>query len=388
MSSNHHGWQPHLTNKSAHAKIKVTAGNRQLGENSKPTRETTQSRVFCLCNKIKRLSSQEKTHVFRGIIGNMNAVLMQTKEWQALQNDLKETSFYEEGKGFQYLAILKHTPVGNYLYVPYGPVYENRERFNDALKSLQELARKHNAIFIRVEPRDPDFKEYAPKNAKKSKDLNPKETWILDLTQDKDQILTNFSQGTRTRYNTYAKKGLSVESTREIEKIKELVRLQDKLFKTKNLNTFSQDYFEKELSRPFASLYLVKYTRPENVETDPSLPKDGEIIAASLFFDHGDTRYYMQSAADTDYKKLPATVALLTKALFDAKEKGIKNFDFWGIAPDGAPKSHPWYGFTEFKKSFGGSPLHFAGTYDIVLNPAKYRFYQLTRKINRLRRRI
>lgn len=318
----------------------------------------------------------------------MNAVLMQTKEWQALQNDLGETSFLEEGKDFQYLAILKHTPVGNYLYVPYGPAYENREGFKNALKSLQELAKNHNAIFIRIEPRDPDFKEYAPKNAKKSKDLNPKETWVLDLTQDKDQILTNFSQGTRTRYNTYAKKGLSVESTREIEKIKELVRLQDKLFKTKNLNTFSQDYFEKELSQPFASLYLVKYTRPENVEADPSLPKDGEIIAASLFFDHGDTRYYMQSAADTDYKKLPATVALLTKSLFDAKEKGIKNFDFWGIAPDGAPKTHPWYGFTEFKKSFGGSPLHFAGTYDIVLNPAKYRFYQLTRKINRLRRRI
>lgn len=313
---------------------------------------------------------------------------MQTKEWQALQNDLKETSFYEEGPNFHYLAIKKHTPVGNYLYLPYGPIYEDENGFKNALKSLKNKAKEHKAIFIRIEPRDPNFINYAPKNAKKSKDLNPKETWVLDLTQEKDQILTNFSQGTRTRYNTYAKKGLSVEKTREIEKIKELVRLQDKLFKTKNLNTFSQEYFEKELSQPFATLYLVKYNRPENVEKDPSQPEENEVIAASLFFDYDDTRYYMQSAANTDYKKLPATVALLTSAIFDAKEKGLKNFDFWGIAPDNAPKSHPWYGFTEFKKSFGGAAKHFAGTYDIVENPAKYKLYQLTRKINRIRRRI
>ena len=96
----------------------------------------------------------------------------------------------------------------------------------------------------------------------------------------------------------------------------------------------------------------------------------------------------MQSAADMDYKRLPATIALLVEAIFDAKENGIKYFDFWGIAPDDAPKSHPWYGFTKFKKSFGGQPVHFAGTYDIVENPAKYHLYQLTRKINRIRRRI
>ena len=95
----------------------------------------------------------------------------------------------------------------------------------------------------------------------------------------------------------------------------------------------------------------------------------------------------MQSAADIDYKKLPATVALLTTALFDAKEQGIKFFDFWGIAPEGAPDSHPWKGFTRFKQSFGGAPVEYAGTYDIILKPIKYHFYQLTRQLNRFIRR-
>ena len=96
----------------------------------------------------------------------------------------------------------------------------------------------------------------------------------------------------------------------------------------------------------------------------------------------------MQSAADTEYKKLPATVALLTTAIFDAKEQGITLFDFWGIAPEDAPDDHPWKGFTQFKQSFGGRPVSYAGTYDIIISPAKYRLYQATRQLNRHLRKL
>ena len=317
----------------------------------------------------------------------MNIPITQSKAWQKLQEDLKETSFFEQTPDFQYLAILKSTPVGNYLYLPYGPVAETKTAFTKALKSLQTLAKTHGAIFIRIEPQSPEIAKYLPKTAKKSKDLNPKDTWVLDLTPDKATLLTNFSQGTRTRYNTYAKKGLSVESTKDPAEIKHLVELQNKLFKTKNLNTFSEEYLKAELAQPFATLYLVKYHHPAGKDRSETDPKDGQVLAASLFFDYGDTRYYMQSAADTDYKKLPATVALLTSAIFDAKEQGIKHFDFWGIAPEGAPDSHPWKGFTQFKQSFGGQAVHYAGTYDIILNPAKYKLYQATRKLNRFIRK-
>lgn len=318
----------------------------------------------------------------------MNIPITQSKAWQKLQQDLGETSFYEETADFHYLAILTTTPVGNYLYLPYGPVTSTKNGFKKALKSLEALAKKQNAMFIRIEPQDANAANYLPKSAKKSKDINPKDTWVLDLTDDEATILTNFSQGTRTRYNQFAKKGLSVRSTKDPEEIQHLYSLQKQLFKTKNINTFSENYLKTELKQPFATLYLVEYHTPEGKEPDEKLPKDGTVLAASLFFDYKGTRYYMQSAADSNYKKLPATVALLTTALFDAKEQGIKNFDFWGIAPDDAPESHPWKGFTEFKKSFGGAPSHYAGTYDIILKPAKYHFYQITRKLNRFLRHI
>lgn len=310
----------------------------------------------------------------------MKIPITQSELWKNLQDDLGETSFFEKNDEFQYLAILKSTPVGNYLYVPYGPLSDNESGFKCAIESLKELAKAKNAIFIRIEPQNPHFATLLD-SAIKSKDLNPKDTWVLDLTPEKETIISGFSQGTRTRYNTFSKKGLIVEKTTEPEKIDELVSLQSKLAKRKNIGTFSENYLKTELKQPFSILYLVKYQKPENPVYEDL--KEGTTLAASLFFDFEDTRYYMQSAADNDYKKLPATVALLTTALFDAKEKGMKYFDFWGIAPDGSDPSHPWYGFTEFKKSFGGYPVAYAGTYDLPLKPLKYRLYKSLRKFNR-----
>lgn len=320
-----------------------------------------------------------------------DAPITQSREWQKLQDDLGEESFFEAKDGYQFLAIKKKTPVGNYLFLPYGPLAKDQKSFQRALEAAISLAKAHKAIFIRLEPRKPVEAEYLPNNAKKVKDIDPADTWVLDLSAPEAEIIKNFSQGTRTRYNTYAKKGLTVVTTKDTSQIAHLVKLQHQLFEKKHLTAYDEDYLKRELSQPFATLYLVKYnqendeTRAKAPEAEPSragnYPKNGEVLAASLFFDHQGTRYYMQSAADKTFRKLPATVALLTKAIFDAKEQGIKHFDFWGIAPDGASQDHPWYGFTEFKKSFGGHAVHYAGTYDLPLNPAKYTLYKFLKRL-------
>ncbi len=310
----------------------------------------------------------------------MKPSILQTTAWQNFQHDLGETTFFEQNQDYQYLIIKKSTPAGPYFYLPYGPYIAHKNAAQTAYEAVKALAEREGVIFIRIEPESPENASYwlEQPNCIKSHDLNPADTWVLDLTQEKPEIITNFSQGTRTRYNTFAKKGLSVTTSKNPDDIKHLVDLQQKLAKTKKIATFSENYLKTELAQDFATLYLVHYTDPEDSQD--------KIIAASLFFDDKTTRYYMQSAADFSYKKLPGTVALLTTAIFDAKEKGLKNFDFWGIAPDNAPSDHPWAGFTEFKKSFGGKAVHYAGTHDIILNKSKYRLYQRLRKLNRLKR--
>ena len=136
----------------------------------------------------------------------MTNPITQSKLWQKLQDDLGENCIFKEGKDYHFLAIEMKTPVGNYLYCPYGPVAKNESAFKEALTEIKNLAREKGAIFIRIEPQNIDYQKLLPKNAKKTKDLNPKDTWVLDLTPENAEIITNFSQGTRTRYNTFAKK--------------------------------------------------------------------------------------------------------------------------------------------------------------------------------------
>lgn len=312
----------------------------------------------------------------------MKIPITQSKAWQNLQTDLKEESFLESEPDFHYLAIKKSTPVGNYLYLPYGPVAETKAGLKNALESLESLAKKKSAIFIRIEPMTPEIAEFLPQNAKKVKDLNPKETWVLDLTGNDDALKSKLPSRLLRYYKNMAKNGLTIEKTADPEKIKHLLNLQKSLAKEKGINTFSETYLKTELTQPFATLYLLKHN-PENLSKTQEAQ---EILAAGLVFDDETTRYNLQGAQSELGKKLHATGILTIQLILDAKEKGLKTFDFWGIAPDNAPKDHPWAGFTNFKKTFAGHEVRYAGTYDLIENPLKYRLYNLLRKLNRFLR--
>lgn len=304
----------------------------------------------------------------------MNVPITQSTAWQKLQDDLGETSFFVREPDFQYLAILKPTPVGNYLYLPYGPVAETAKGFKNALASLVSLAKEKTAIFIRIEPQAPEMAKFLPKTAKKVKDLNPKETWLLDLTENDDELKAKLPSRLLRYHRNLAKNGLKIVKTTDKEQITELLTLQKSLAKEKGINTFSEHYLKTELAQPFATLYLVKYQNPETNRE--------ETVAAGLVFDDETTRYNLQGAQSATGKKLHATGILTIELILDAKAKNLKTFDFWGIAPENAPASHPWYGFTSFKKTFAGSEKSYVGTHDLVLNPAKYHFYTFSRRLN------
>ena len=310
-------------------------------------------------------------HVWYNIF--MEIPITQSSEWRKLQEELGEESILVEKEGYQYLAIIKPTPVGNYLYCPYGPVAKDKTSFKNALGSLNDLAKNKSAIFIRVEPYDEAFKNNLPDSAKKSTDLNPKETWILDLTGNDEEFKLRLPSRLLRYHKSAAKKGIIIEKSTNPDDIKYLLKLQQALANEKGISTFSENYLKTELKQPFASLYLVKY--------------EGSIIAAGLVFDDETTRYNLQGAQSDTGRKLHATGILTIQLILDAREKKLKSFDFWGIAPDDAPDDHPWKGFTAFKKTFNGTEVKHAGTYDIVLSPFKYHLYQIIRKVNRFIRK-
>src|SRR5207253_9747167 len=71
---------------------------------------------------------------------------------------------------------------------------------------------------------------------------------------------------------------------------------------------------------------------------------------------------------------LVAGPRLLWQMIGYAKARGAATFDFWGVIPDDNP-SHPWAGFSRFKKAFGGRLLERAGTWELPVRMARYRAY-------------
>lgn len=311
----------------------------------------------------------------------MEIPLQQTKKWQKLQTELGEKTIFENNNDYTFLAIKKQTKFGNYLYLPYGPYTQTKKGARSAYKALEALAKSKNITFIRIEPQDANTAEFWRNlpNCQKSRNLSPAETWVLDLTPEMDDIYKNMKQNTRNLCKNYAKKSISVKiSANKTRDIKILAKFHQEVAKRHKIGAFSEKYLQTEAEQPFASLYLAYF--------------DNQPIAASLFFDHENTRFYMQSASDKKFSKLPATYAILNEAITSAKKQKIKKFDFWGIAPENADgtidKHHPWAGFTKFKKSFGGHEVKYVGTYDLVFRPVQYKFYQLARKGNRFLRKL
>lgn len=301
---------------------------------------------------------------------------LQSPTWENYEQLEGHTTFRLESKDFEAMAILNSTPLGNYLYCPYGPILKNDSEtsLKSALKSLSDLAKKQNAFFIRIEPTFP-----SPVNIlqslglKKSHDLNPAHTWAIDLTKPQEEILKNMRKSNVQYWRSSAKKGLSIHTSQNPDDITRLTSLLQTVSERNHFNPQDETHLKNQLKSGFATLYFAEH--------------QSKTLAASLVYDDGETRFYAHAATSDEERKLAAGIVLLVQMILDAKDHGAKTFDFWGITTS-EDKNHPWYGFTQFKKSFGGHEVDYSGTWDLPLNSLRYRLYQIIRKLNRFKRKF
>lgn len=307
--------------------------------------------------------------------------LLQSPLWETFEQHLGRQTFRVETDSFSYFGYVQTTRLGSYLYLPYGPLLTPSgsvspdDALKSALASLNSLCREHNFLFARLEPQT-----YFPPETlsslglKKSLDLNPAETWLLDLSGSETELKSRLPSRLLRYYRARGKNGLSIETSHDPADAHYLLDLQKSLARTKNIQTFDLDYYKHQLSEPFSTLYLVK--------------QSSEVLAAGLVFDDATTRYNLQGAQSSTGKHLHATGILTLQLIFDAAAKGLTTFDFWGIAPADASPDHPWAGFTAFKKTFAGTERAYSGTYDLPTS-SRYPLYSLLRSLNRkLRKRF
>ena len=82
----------------------------------------------------------------------MKAHFLQSKAWEEFQRAEGYEIFREKAKNYEFMAILKPTSLGNYLFLPYGPTLKDKKALKPAISAIKSLAKSKKCIFIRIEP--------------------------------------------------------------------------------------------------------------------------------------------------------------------------------------------------------------------------------------------
>jgi lipid II:glycine glycyltransferase (peptidoglycan interpeptide bridge formation enzyme) len=93
----------------------------------------------------------------------------------------------------------------------------------------------------------------------------------------------------------------------------------------------------------------------------------GITLAAALTVRHGDTVTYVYGGHLPLFPDVMASYALHWHILREAAAEGYRCYDFYGFVPAGH-LDHPYDRFSRFKEKFGGRPVRWIGSRDVVFH--------------------
>ncbi len=276
------------------------------------------------------------------------------------------------------LLIKEVAKRGPHFVIPAGPFidWEDKPLVTFFVKSIKELAKKENVWFIRVRPEIISTK--ANEQLFKALGLIPspmhlhaENTWVLDITKSEDELLSEMRKTTRYLIKKGEKSDLKLEISSDPSLAKVLFDLQLETAKRHGFVGFPEKLFKKEIeifsNDDQAKVFLCK--------------NGNEVLAIAIIIFYGDTAYYHFSASVSGHNDLPFSYYLQWQIIKEAKKRGIKFYNFWGIAPNNNP-NHRFYGVTLFKTGFGGSRIDWLHAHDLPVGPQ----YLLTYTFETLRR--
>jgi len=189
----------------------------------------------------------------------------------------------------------------------------------------------------------------------------PSLTRFLDLSSDEDALRRGLASGHRNAVNQAWARKLDIKVTTDLAKADEIIALLEDAAANRNFRSHDRQYYRTmlEVLAPtgFAKIGLVGH--------------EGELVSAAIVFDHNGVRAYAHAGNNPKAREVKSSVPLVWKLLIDARARGLERFDLWGVAPPGASRDHPWAGFSQFKRSFGGEDVAYPGTWDLQLKRVK-----------------
>jgi len=279
-------------------------------------------------------------------------------EWGEFQKSVGRPIYrFQLDNGFA--QVIEHNlPMGKkYWYLPRGSSFGDQ---------LLDQARKNKVIFIRHE---------SISKGVKTIHVSPSTTLILNLEKIEDVLLGEMHEKTRYNVRLASRKGVSCAKSEEFEYF---WKLMEETAKRDGFKIHPKLYYEKMLEISFVELWVAKH--------------EGKILAAGIWSFFGDTFTYLHGASSSENRNLMAPYLLHWEVIKNAKSRGFKFYDFWGVCSSkntpsldgrGQGEGDSWSGITRFKKGFGGEVVEYPGTHDLPISKFWYSVYKLARKIRR-----
>lgn len=297
--------------------------------------------------------------------GPRSGAFLYAWEWSELAHG-QRYEFIENGELVGLASVGRiFLPFGrSYLSGICGPIASDEKKILEILETLAD----ERVLFIRFEPSI----KIESSRVKKTISITPITTLITSLEPGTKELLA--AMHPKTRYNI----GLAQRKNLEI-----------KFLQAEDLDLVWPLFEETARRAGFRLHPKTHYRDLLNLKGDnlrvflAGVFFNGRPIAVNLMVDFYETRTYLHGASSSQDRNLMAPYLLHWELMKDAKEKGLKFYDWWGIAPVDDPKD-PWFSITRFKKGFGGQIVRYPGTFDYVLQPAAYLIYSALRTVRRL----
>jgi lipid II:glycine glycyltransferase (peptidoglycan interpeptide bridge formation enzyme) len=267
-----------------------------------------------------------------------------------------------------YAGVVETAKRGRYMAIAGGPImdWKNKKLVETVFEDIKAEGKKNNCVFVRVRPQ----LELSEKSLDLMKKLGLKRApmflsveyaGILDLTKSEEEILAGASQGFRRKLRKAEKNEIIIETSKDPAIVKTFYEIEVKHAQRQKFIAFSEDFLTKQFAAFAKNDEVIMYTAK----------KDGEILAQNFMIFYGNEASYHYGTSTDLGTKYSAAPLLHMEAMREARNRGIKRYNLWGIVGLDETK-HRFYGVSEFKRSFGCEELKYTPAHDMILNKSKY----------------
>lgn len=282
------------------------------------------------------------------------------------------------------LVVIEKAKRATYLTVPGGPLINWQDKAVVAAfkKAALEIAQKNNCSFIRVRPQlisDAKSRLIFPclgfKNAPMH--LHAELTRQINLEKSEAELLAQMRKTTRGEIKKAVTSSIEVTASKDPSQILDFYKLQQETAKRQGFISFSQKFLEEQFKVFAADNQVMLYTATFKQK----------LLAQAIIIFYGYEADYHYGASAVVGRKFPGAYLIQWEAIKEAKKRGLRRYNLWGVAPEGQT-NHRFYGVSVFKRGFGGDDVEYVHAQDLIINPLPYSINWLIEQVRKKIRRV